>query len=65
MSEQEHLATVTIEGKSDIVFTRRGKDTEITRDGKTVTLKKSSGMQTLGILILLEDLGKIVTEDEE
>ena len=62
--EVEHLATVKIEGKEDFVFTRDGKDTEITRGDKTVVLKKSSGLQTLEMLALMEDLGEITTEEE-
>jgi len=64
-NEREHLATIKIEGKDDIIFTRQGKDTEITRGGKTVVLKKSSGMQTLEMLALIEDFGELETEEEE
>ena len=63
--EREHLVTVKIEGKEDIVFTRQGKDTEITRGDKTVVLPKSSGMQTLEMIAIMEDLGEIETEEEE
>lgn len=65
MSEREHLATIKIKGKEDIVFTRKGKNTEITRGDKTVVLPKSTGMQTLKMLALMEDLGEIETEEEE
>ncbi len=61
--EREHLVTIKLEGKEDIIFSRQGKDTEITRGGKTVVLKKSSGMQTLEMLAILENLGKIETEE--
>ena len=63
--EQEHMATVKIEGGDDIIFNRRGKNTEITRGDNTVVLPKSSGMQTLQLLGLVEDFGKIETEEEE
>ncbi len=63
--EREHLATVEIEGGDDIVFSRQGKDTEITRGDKTVVLKKSPGQQTLEMLALIEDFGKIAEEKDE
>ena len=63
--KEEHLATVTIEGKEDIIFSRLNKDTLVTRGDKTVKLPKASGMQTLEMLALLEDLGKLTTEEEE
>ena len=63
--EKEHLATIKVEGKEDIIFSRMNKDTLVTRGDKTVTLPKATGMQTLEMLALLEDLGKITTEEEE